>query len=753
MKVLKVEVAAPTAAQWQTAVRVRVTLASCSLREGVVPRWEKVTIATVLPLAAGALAWWMCTMVGVDLNAAGIVVSLVVLVPGTPLVIWAGQTEASPTQRPRPVPAAIGDVPREPRAFQPRADLLARIEEVLREGGAAAVCALVGARGVGKTQIAAAYARDRADRGVPVAWLHAETAGQLAASLHLMGAELGLRGGADDSSAVVRKLRAWLEERREPYLVVLDNADDPDALTPFLPARGGARVLITTNDLAFERIAAPLPVTRFTPGEARRYLHDRVGVIGDAEPVDELIDELDRLPLALAIAAAALVGPPRIGCAAYLRRVRSTPVEVLLDRPRGEPYPRGVGQTIMLALDGVGPHARRLLGELAVLSPSGVSLELLGPEASGALAELGAVSLVAFSQDGSTVLAHRLVRRAVRDEAARDGGLASLIETAALRLMFVERIADEDTGRKLPTILAVDEHAAALWESLKPLLDEDAAGARAAAEALSRIRHVIAEHLLYVNDGTRAVPVAQTAAEGRERVLGPDHPETLDAVYTLAHAYEFAGQAVTAVDLFADLVARWSRIRGEDATETLRARAGLASALSTAGHADEAVELLETVVAAQSRTLSPDHPHLLGSRFFLASALVETGRPDRAAELFESLVADRAEALGADHPEALVDEGRLAWAYLHAGRFEEAIAVYEHVVPRQERVIGADHPDTLITVHGLASAYEAVGRTAEALTQYEHVARRLEAVLGPDQPLTLSAARDLERARRLATPS
>ncbi|HEU5027331.1 MAG TPA: tetratricopeptide repeat protein [Spirillospora sp.] len=720
------------------------------------PRWEKVTIATVLPLVAGALAWWVCTMAGFDPNAAGIVVSLVVLVPGTPLVIWAGQMEDSPTRPPRPVPAAIGDVPREPRAFQPRADLLAGIEKVFREGGAAAVCALVGPRGVGKTQIAAAYARDRADRGVPVAWLHAETAGQLTASLHLMGAELGPRGTADDSSAVVRKLRAWLEERREPYLVVLDNADDPDALAPFLPARGAARVLITTNDLAFERIAAPLPVARFTVGEARRYLHDRVGAAGgvdDAEPVGELIEELDRLPLALSIAAAALVGPPRVGYAAYLARVRSTPVDVLLDRPRGEPYPRGVGQAIALALDGVGVRARGLLGELAVLSTSGVRLDMMGPEAADALAELGAVSLVAFSQDGSTVLVHRLVRRVVRDEAARDGTLASLIEAAALRLGFVERIADEDTGRELPTILVVDEHAAALWESLEPLLDEDAAHARAAAETLFKIRHVTAEHLLYINDGTRAVPVAQAVVEGRQRVLGPDRPETLNAVYTLAHAYEFAGQAVAAVDLFEELAARWSRIRGDDAAETLRARAGLASALTTAGHADEAVRLLETVVAAQARTLSTDHHHLLASRFFLAFALVEAGQPDRAAELFEALVADRARLLGADHPEALVDEGRLAWAYHHAGRFEEAIAVYEHVLPRQERVIGADHPDTLITVHGLASAYEGVGRTAEALTRYEHAAQRLEAVLGPDQPLTLSAARDLEQARRLTAPS
>jgi hypothetical protein len=69
-----------------------------------VPRWGKIVIATVLPLGAGALAWWACALIGVDPNAAGIVVSLVVLVPGTPLVIWAGQPEAPSAPRPRPVP-------------------------------------------------------------------------------------------------------------------------------------------------------------------------------------------------------------------------------------------------------------------------------------------------------------------------------------------------------------------------------------------------------------------------------------------------------------------------------------------------------------------------------------------------------------------------------------------------------------------------------------------------------------------------
>jgi tetratricopeptide (TPR) repeat protein len=716
------------------------------------PRWFKTMAATVLPLAAGALAWGTCAATGIDGNATGIIVGLVVLVPGTPLAIWAGQSESVPSRRgaPRPVPAVIGDVPREPRAFQPRPDLQNRVQEIFVRGRAATVCSLVGARGVGKTHLAAAYSRYCIDQGVPVAWLNAETSGQLSGSLELMAAELGLRSEADDAAAAVRKVRVWLEERREPYLVVLDNANEPDALAGLLPSRGKAQVLITTNDLVFERIAQVVAVERFTLEEALAYLRERVGR-GDDATARVLVEELDNLPLALSIASAALVGPPHLAYDAYLARVRATSIDVLLDRPRGEPYPRGVAQAIMLSVGSTGDAAVGLLGELAVLSTAGVGLDLLGPEASPALSELGAASLVTFTRDGSTALVHRLVRRVIRDRAGRDGTLPSLLKTAAHRLEFVEGIADEDTWRRLPTIMAVSEHAAALWGYVEQLLDDDPSAARATAELVLGVRQSVAGHLLYLNDGVRAIPVALAVVEGRERILGPDHPDTLSAQYTLAHAHEYAGQTARAVELYEDLVAQRTRVLGDDARETLRTRAGLASALTTAGRADEAVELLDNVLAEQSRMQGADNRDLLVTRFFLAYALVVAERPVRAVDLFEALVADQERLLGVDHPETLVIRGRLAWAYLSAGQPDAAAETYEQVIASQERVLGVDHPDTLITGHGLASAYEATGRTTDALAQYQRVAERFEAVLGPDQTWTTTARRDQARVHQLLT--
>ncbi|MFD0479229.1 hypothetical protein ACFQ0B_71970 [Nonomuraea thailandensis] len=488
------------------------------------PRWIRVVIAAVLPSAAGVLAWWVCVTYGLGLDTTSIVVGLVVLLPATPLAVWAGQAGAGPATRKdssRPVPAVIGDVPREPKAFQPRAELGERIDEMISAPRVAAVCALVGGRGVGKTHLAAAYARRCIEDGVPVAWLHAETADQLHGSVDRLATDAGLRGDTDDPATVVRKVRAWLQERQEPYLVVADNATDPDLLAPLLPAHGRARVLITTNDHAFERLGALVPVEQFTEAEATGYLRTRVGEDDDGFP--SLAEELDRLPLALGIAAAALVGPPRLSCESYLRRLRDTPIEVILARPRGEPYPTGVAQAIMLSAGQTSPAAAHLLGELSVLSTSGVGSELLGAQAETALAELGARSLVTFSRSGTTAFVHRLVRRAVRDRAGRDRTLPALVETAARRLCAAaEDISDHDTWRRFPTIMAVSEHAAALWEAVEQAPEDDLAHLRAAAELVLRVRHVVASHLVYLNDGLRALPAAEAVVRGASGCWAPN---------------------------------------------------------------------------------------------------------------------------------------------------------------------------------------------------------------------------------------
>ncbi len=275
-----------------------------------------------------------------------------------------------------PGPVVAGNVPQAPPAFRPREDLMAE----LRSAGPG-VRAVTGMRGVGKTQLAAAYARERIDDGWRlVAWVGAEDTPAILNGLAVIAARLGIDRPGVALEIVGAEVRNRLEADGDRSLIVFDNVTDPDELQPYLPAAGHSQVVITSTDVATSGLGSPLPVDVFTEQESLDFLTARTGR-SDQEGAAALAGELGQLPLALA-QAAAVIAAQHLGYQVYLDRLRAYPTGKYLARAKGDPYPRGVAEAIGLSVDTVTSAeptglTGHLLDLISLLSPQGVARELL----------------------------------------------------------------------------------------------------------------------------------------------------------------------------------------------------------------------------------------------------------------------------------------------------------------------------------------------------------------------------------------
>src|SRR5580698_10440357 len=215
---------------------------------------------------------------------------------------------AGPEIQGRPPDAAthqvvVGDIPVEPSGYLPRAALLAELDRA--DARVAVIRAATGLRGLGATQLAAAYARTKLEAGWRlVAWVNGADTGSLLAGLAAVADATGL---ADEDSGLDRTdpagtVRHWLETDGDRCLLVFDDVSDPEVLRALVPAHGAARVLITTTRKSAANLGSAVPIDVFSAAEASAFLTRRTG-LDDEVGAAAVATALGHLPLALALPA------------------------------------------------------------------------------------------------------------------------------------------------------------------------------------------------------------------------------------------------------------------------------------------------------------------------------------------------------------------------------------------------------------------------------------------------------------------
>jgi tetratricopeptide (TPR) repeat protein len=645
----------------------------------------------------------------------------------------------------------IGDIPREPVEFERRSKVLDELLHPPSGHHMAVVFTITGPRGVGKSQLAAACARDRVNAGWRVvAWLDAETREQLLAGFGQVALEMGLADSADDSAQSAARVKHWLEADGNLCLLVLDNAVNPDQIRPLLPAAGNAEVIITSSRQAISTLGVPVNVDVFSREQAITYLSRRTG-LADELGAERVADELGYLPLALAQAASIITGQ-RLGYATYLERLATIPATDYLVRGMDDPYPRGAADTILLAVE-VAEHndtdglRRRLLEVACLLSPAGIPRTLLRAAVRAtdiavdeALQELADWSLLTWSIDGSAVIVHRLIMRLVRERAHSDGslGIAADQAMAALRSM---QPPDQDVWQHTSLVQQLVQQIMALADNVGPSTEDDKT-----ATDLLLLQGWAGWYLVQRKDFSRAIPLLQQVVTARTKLLGEDNEATMTARSNLAGGYLAAGRTRQAISLYKQILSTAERLYGADNKNALTSRGNLALAYLEAERLEEALPLLEQAAAESERLLGREHERTLIARNNLATAYAHADRLDEAIPMHRQNLADRRRILGPDHPYTLTASNNLANAYLRAGQIDEAITLYEQNLVDRSRILGPDHAETLQSRNNLANAYARAGRLDEAIPIHEQAFADRQRILGPYHPETLGSLNNLAHA-------
>lgn len=711
--------------------------------------------------------------------AAGWVGHLEVHLPPPPGVSW---------------PVQVGQVPQAASAFQSRQGLREAVDRARANGaGVVLTQVLSGGGGVGKSQLAASYARQAAtDGGDLVVWADAtrpdgviEAFARAARAIRAPGTD-GI-----DAEADARSFLEWAAVTSRSWLVVLDDIANPAQIARWWPASQSRTgwVLATTRrrDAALSGSGRVLiEVSVFTADEAEAYLTDRLSTVRLAHLLDrseDLAAELGYLPLALSHAAAYMIDQ-QITCSAYLDRYAAGQdrLENLLPASGdGDGYGRPAAVTLLLALDAADQCEPKGLAQPAVtlaalLDPAGHPARLWATDTvTGYLASQRsqAYQMVGREQEKTTPAPVTAEQARATVLILHRYGLVSFDEQAEPRALRMHAL----TGRAAWEAASTSRAAAAVRtaaDALESIWPDPDQTAPELAEALRASTATMADyagdalwqqgaHPVVIQAGTSllraglhaaATAYWQQATANSRRILGPDHVDTLTSCADLAVSYQHAGRTSDAITLGEQVTAERERILGPDHADTLTARANLALAYQQAGRMNEAIPILEQIAAIREQILGPDDPATLTTRANLAVCYRQAGRTADAVAIGEQVAAAREQLLGRDHPATLTARNNLAAAYRQAGRFADAITVSKQVAAIREQILGPDHPATLTALANLASSYQRDGRTADAIAIKEQVAAATERVLGPDHFDTLTARNNLavsyQRAGRIA---
>lgn len=620
-------------------------------------------------------------------------------------------------------PAVWGGVPPRNVNFTGRDDLVVAARDSLRRHHAPAALvphAMYGLGGVGKTQLASEYAHRFQTEYDLVWWIPSDDERSVRRSLASLGRRLSLPDSIDVQQVIDSALDAL---RRDPkyarWLLVFDNAEEPEKIRPYLPT-GSGHVLITSRNRHWDGEANTVEVDVFTSHESVALLTKRwKGLSGD--DALSLAERLGHLPLALdqAVAVHEQTGMP---LTKYLELFDESPGDVL-DEGTAVGYQLSVAKTWRLAFDQLRERsaaAAQLLELCAFISSQPIAISMLtrgrgAPLPSPlqevlrdelqlrrAVRDIGRYALAQLDPGRDFVKIHMLVRAVIRDGLPPEQ--RELLESSAHAVLALANPGDPDRSENWTHHGQITPHVIPSGVIYSP-------DASARQVVLDQVRY-----LYSIGDFSASRTLGELAVETWRASLGVDDPMTLVAGRHLGNSLRALGEYREARELDQDTLGRMETTLGVDHEHTLAVAKSVAADLRLLGAFQQAKALDEGTLERHRRVLGPDDPSTLRAANNLAVDHRLLGEFRSALRLDQDTRLRRSRVFGEDHIETLYSYGCLARDEYGLGNYTEALELQrEKLRIHEQKLPVSDHGDLLYARRNLAILLRKTGHHGQAL--------------------------------------
>jgi tetratricopeptide (TPR) repeat protein len=640
-----------------------------------------------------------------------------------------------------------------------------------------------------KSQLAIQYAhsiRDEAPQTF-VFWVHASTQARFEEAYRDIADRLQLPGRSDPRANVLRLVRDWLrDEKNGRWVMIIDNADDidvffpsrkrqrdevpgdpPTSLATYLPQSCNGSILVTSRS---KNVASRLAggynrineVPAMDKGESLQLLRMKLGDSPLEERATDLLRALDYIPLAITQAAAYINQSARMTVAGYLNEFQrnNKKRESLLNWDEGElrrdeSASNSVVTTWQMSFEQI-RHERQsaadLLSLMSFFNPQGIpesTLRRYSKDAAGAAAFeddsafdkdlniLVAYSLVSMSADSDACEMHALVQFCTRV------WLSSFSDAEQWEQRFVALMAEELPNGEYKNWVKCQ----LLLPHVEPLFDSEVS----AEETLKPWARVLTNAAWYLNEKgsyTVAQQLATKALAAREKVLGPDHHNTLVSVTVLAGGLQAQGKHKEAEMLHRRALEGFEKELGKGHPDTLGSMNNLAVILRCQGKYEEAEMLNRRALEVSKKELGKGHPDTLTGMNNLAVILRCQGKYEEAEMLNRQSLEVREKELGKGHPDTLTITNNLAVILWSQKKYEEAETLNRRALEGFEKELGKDHPSTLVSVYHLARLLHKLLQYTEAVELYQRACDGFTEQLGSDHPYTVGCHNEFAAMRQ-----